>query len=76
MHPHVQNLKELTDSQLEQKIYKLNSLYFMTGDQNVRHQMILLLDTYKIELDERRAIAKKKQEEQGRDDLDNLINIS
>lgn len=76
MHPHVENLKELTDSQLEQKIYKLNSLYFMTGDQSVRHQMILLLDTYKIELEERRVAAKKKQEEQGRDDLDSLINIS
>lgn len=76
MHPHIENLKELTDNQIEQKIYKLNSLYFMAHDQNVRYQIILLLDSYKVELEERRAAAKKKQEDQGRDDLDNLINIS
>lgn len=76
MHPHVGNLKEFTDSQIEQKLYKLNSLYFVTANEEVRHQMILLMDTFKIELDERRMTAKKKQQDQGGDDLDSLINVS
>lgn len=76
MHPNVENLKELTDTQIEQKLYRLNSLYFMTANEGVRHQMILLMDTYKIELEERRVAARKKQQEQGGDDLDSLIKIS
>jgi hypothetical protein len=76
MHPTVNDLKSLTDSQLEQKIFKLNSLYFITENPSVRQQMILLLDTYKIELEERRISARKKQEQDGNDDLDSLININ
>lgn len=76
MHPHVENLKELTESQIEQKLYRLNSLYFLTANEGVRHQMILLMDTYKIELEERRAAAKRKQQDEGGDNLDSLINIS
>lgn len=77
MHPNVQDIKNLTEAQLEQKLYKLNGLYFMTDNENVRQQMILLMDTYKIELQERRIAAKKKQDEEGGENgLDNLINIS
>lgn len=78
-HPNLHDLKELTDPQLEAKIAKLSSVYFMTQDENVRHQIILLLDTFKIEQETRRAAAKKKQEENRSDDdkgLDSLINIS
>jgi hypothetical protein len=76
MHPIPPNIKDLNDSQVENQILKLNSLYFMTEDENVRHQIILLLDTFKIELEERRYAAKKKQEQNGDNDLDSLINIS
>jgi hypothetical protein len=76
MHPIPPNIKELNDSQVENQILKLNSLYFMTEDESVRHQIILLLDTFKIELEERRYAAKKKQEQNSDNDLDSLINIS
>ncbi len=76
MHPIPPNIKELSDSQIENQILKLNSLYFMTEDESVRHQIILLLDTFKIELEERRYAAKKKQEQNGDNDLDSLINVS
>jgi hypothetical protein len=76
MHPGIEDLKELTDVQIEQKLSKLNSIYFITDNESVRHQMILLIDTYKIELEERRVRAKLKQQEQGKDDLDSLIRIS
>lgn len=76
MHPIGEDLKKLTDSQIESKLYKLNSLYFMTDNPSVRHQMILLMDSYKIELEERRLEAKRKQLQEGKDDLDSLINVS
>lgn len=76
MHPHIQDLKDLTDTQLEQKLMRLNSMYFVTDNPDVRQQMILIMDTYKIELEERRTAAKLKQQESGDNDLDNLINVS
>ena len=76
IHPHAESFKELTDNQLEQKLYKLNGMYFMTENQDVRQQMILLMDSIKIELEERQIAAKKKQTQNDDNDLDNLINVS
>lgn len=76
IHPHAESFKELTDNQLEQKLYKLNGMYFMTDNQDVRQQMILLMDSIKIELEERQIAAKKKQTQNDDNDLDNLINVS
>jgi hypothetical protein len=76
IHPHAESFKELTDNQLEQKLYKLNGMYFMTDNQDVRQQMILLMDSIKIELEERQIAAKKKQAQNDDNDLDNLINVS
>ena len=50
-------------------------MYFMTDNQDVRQQMILLMDSIKIELEERQ-IAKRKQTQNDDNDLDNLINVS
>lgn len=76
MHPMSEDLSKLTESQIEQKLLRLNSIYFMTDNDAVRQQMILLMDTYKLELEERRVAAKRKQHEQGKDDLDDLIKIN
>lgn len=77
MHPHLHDLSDLTDIQLEQKLMRLNNMYFVTENSDVRQQMILIMDTYKIELEQRRAAAKlKQQQENGDNDLDNLINVS
>lgn len=74
MHPGVEDLSQLTDVQIEQKIAKLSSVYFITPNDDVRQQIILLLDTYKIALEERRLAAKRKQQD-GKDDLDKLIRV-
>lgn len=76
MHPGNLNLQDLTTNEIENKIKKINSMYFMTENQEVRQQMILLLDTYKIELEERRIAEAKRQAKNGKNDLDGLINIS
>lgn len=75
IHPNLGDLSELTMNELEQKVLKLNSMYFMTQDENVRHQMILLIDSYKIEIEERRQQQKKEQQDDN-SDLDSLINVS
>ena len=77
IHPHETELKNYTDAQLEQKLLKLNHMYFMTENQDMRQQMILLIDGYKLEIEARRAAARLKQEQdQGDNPLDDLINVS
>jgi hypothetical protein len=74
MHPTMEDISELTASEIEQKILKLNSVYFMTENNDVRQQIILLLDSYKLELESKRTREKIEQE---RDNgLDDLINVS
>jgi hypothetical protein len=70
------NLQEFTTNQLEEKVKRLNGMYFMTENSEVRQQIILLLDTYKIELEERRSAEAKRRAKDGKNDLDGLINIS
>lgn len=76
MYPADLNLKEITVTEIENKIKRLNSMYFMTENDQVRQQMILLLDTYKLELEERRLEEDKKRQKNNKNDLDGLINIS
>jgi hypothetical protein len=76
IHPGNLNLQDLTTNEIENKIKQLNSMYFMTENQEVRQQMILLLDSYKIELEDRRMAEAKRQAKNGKNDLDGLINIS
>lgn len=76
IHPGNLNLQDLTTNEIENKIKRLNSMYFMTENQEVRQQMILLLDSYKIALEERSMAEVKRQPKNGKNDLDGLINIS
>ena len=77
IHPHQPDLSEFTDTQLEEKLLKLNPMYFITENPDVRQQMILLIDGYKLEIESRRAAARRKQiEDQEDNSLDDLINVS
>jgi hypothetical protein len=77
IHPHQPDLSEFTDTQLEEKLLKLNHMYFITENPDVRQQMILLIDGYKLEIESRRAAARRKQiEDQEDNSLDDLINVS
>jgi len=71
------NLNEFSDAQLEEKITKLNRVYFVTENNDVRQQIILSLDTLKLELEARRARQRQQLLQDGEDNgLDDLINIS
>ena len=76
MHPGIGSLSEFTDTQLEDKITQLSRYYHVTSNDDVRRQMILVLDEYKLELETRRIQAKKKMQQDDDNDLDNLINVS
>ena len=77
MHPGINDLSEFSDTQIEEKLNKCQRYYFITDNPEVRQQLILVMDTYKIELETRRQAAKKQELENSDDNgLDSLINVS
>jgi hypothetical protein len=75
MHP-IRDFTDLSDQELEKKLVKLNNTYFMTDSDYVRQQMILLIDSMKLELDDRRRSNIKTVKQDPESPLDDLINIS
>jgi len=73
IHPHV-NTDNMTIRELEEKIYKLNNSYFLSENQEVRQQILLLMDSFKLALEDKQVQQKKTNKKNN--DLDNLINVS
>jgi len=76
MHPLLSDLSELKDADLEQKIQNLSRKYFMTHNVEVRHQMIMVLDSLKTELDHRRRNQLTKMMDTKDKTLDNLVKVN
>lgn len=79
MHPLFENTQSLSDNDIEEKVMQLNRKYFQTQNPQVRNQISILLDDYKLELETRRAKQKleaQQQQQNGESGLDNLINVS
>ncbi len=76
MHPLIDNLDSLKDTEIEHKISDLNKKYFMVRNQEVRKQILNLLETYRQILTDRRSKEYSKVVEHKDKNLDNLINIS
>lgn len=79
MHPLFENTQSLSDSEIEEKVLQLNRKYFQTQNPQVQHQISVLLDDYKLELETRRAKQKleaQQHQENGETGLDNLIKVS
>lgn len=74
MHPLIDDLKEFTDSQLQEKVVTLKRRYFSTMNPEVQSQITLLIDTYQWEIEKRDREKRKSQKPDN--DLDNLINVS
>jgi hypothetical protein len=76
IYPFMPDISSLSDKELDDKIQELTKKYYqsMRFSPSVSGQIVLLLDTYKTELQER-ALAKSKRNEDGESDLDALINI-
>lgn len=76
IHPLIENLSELKDSDVEQKINELTRKYFLVHNEAVQHQIILILETYKEEMAIRRQRAWLNAVETHQKDLDNLIHVN
>jgi hypothetical protein len=76
MHPFINDLSGLTDSEVENKIFEISKRYFMTQNTHVREQILTVLATYKEELDKRRAELWAKTIENKNKGLDKLIQIN
>lgn len=76
IHPLVNDISQLTDSEVDSKLSDLSRKYFLTRNPELQSQIANLISIYKEEMYTRRAKAKLHQEENGDNDLDSLINIS
>jgi hypothetical protein len=80
INPLIDSLSDLTDVQLESKVMELQRKYFQSHNQQVKSQIVNILEIYKNELAVRRSISAQRQREQDQNndgnDLDSLINIS
>ena len=76
MHPLVSDLHKLKDSELENKINELTRKYFSTHNFELQQQIILILNTYKEALANRRAADYEKMMSNRDKGLDKLINVS
>jgi hypothetical protein len=75
MHPLIGTLKSLTDSQIEEKLNQLTRNYWSTSNTSVRDQIVMMMDSYRDELQERRIEARRNNND-GNDQFDNLIKVS
>lgn len=79
-HPLISDLESLKDTEIEQKINDLSQKYSIAaryGNGGVCDQILLVLESYKMEMQRRHRekinkVTVKNQEK----DLDNLININ
>lgn len=76
MHPLVDDLTSLKDSEIENKVQELTRKYFMTRNFDVQHQISAVLDTYKEEMARRQREAYEKMMQSRNQDLDKLINVN
>jgi len=78
LNPLVDSLTDFTLPELENKVVELQRKYFMTHNPQVQAQIANILYIYKEEVQTRRAIEyeRQKNQENGENGLDSLINVS
>lgn len=78
LNPLVDSLQDFTITELENKVVELQRKYFMTSNLQVQAQIANILYIYKEEVQTRRAIEyqRQKDQENGENGLDSLINVS
>jgi hypothetical protein len=75
-HPLIENYRDLSDVDLQERISNLSTKYWQTQNPDVRSQMMLILDELKEEFRSRNQKNLQNNSEDGNKDLDSLINIS
>jgi hypothetical protein len=77
--PLIEDLSKVKDSELEKKILDLSQKYNVAlrlGQGSLAHQIVVTLEQYKHEYQQRQAMAMKKLEEKSKEQgIDDLINV-
>ena len=78
MHPLAPKLSEVSDQDIEKKIDDLNQKYYqaLRFSPSIASQIVLLLDSYNSEKQNRALEKSKKAAENGDNDLNGLIKIN
>ena len=79
MHPLLDSIEELSDSEVEQKIVELQRKYFQARNPYIQQQIVMCLDAFKEEAYARRRVAYEKSIQNSQEDgndLDSLINVN
>ena len=74
--PLVDNFSQLSDAEIEEKIIELGRKYWQARNPQLQSQIATILEMYKQEAGARRANERLRQQENGDNDLDSLINVS
>lgn len=77
MHPLTPNLTGLSDQELDKKVQDLTEKYYksLRFSPSISSQIVLLLDSYNLEKQERALAKSKKAAEDGEKDIDGLIKV-
>lgn len=75
MHPLIDDISEMKISDLEIKITELSKKYFMTANESLREQILLVLNSYKAEYHRKQQEILKNSLEVKNRGIDKLINI-
>lgn len=77
--PLIEDLSKVKDLDLEKKILDLGQKYNVAlrlGQGSLAHQIVVTLEQYKYEYQQRQALAMKKLEEKSKEQgIDDLINV-
>lgn len=76
INPFLDNLSELKDAEIENKIQDLSKKYWLARNADVKMQIANFLEIYKQELSVRRAKAWEQQYQKRNKDLDDLIQVN
>lgn len=76
MHPLVDDLSNLKDNELEQKLQDLGRKYWQSRNPDVQYQISTLIEVYRAELQTRRLKSYEAQFQNRDKNLDKLINVN
>jgi hypothetical protein len=79
MHPFAEDTKDMTVSQLYDKVAELTGKYFATQNPQLQEQISTFIEYYKQEAlvkEAKNRLQDKENQQNGNLDLDKLINIS
>ena len=78
MHPLSPSLTGLSDQELDKKVQDLTERYYQSlrFSPSIASQIVLLLDSYKFEQQERALAKSKKALEDGENNINDLIKVN